>query len=173
MIDFAVNTANQCLVPQGIIKSHWDGLTGAERFYLKLLELEAKNIKTVDNYQNFAKAFKVADFRPLMASQKANQARLKSAVEFGKNEMSEGSMFYQSTLRAVLFAIYELSRDLNGEDVVRHLALNVPDYYQNEKQRGLAIELSDYLAKKLEALRPEEASHARVLRQLVKDHRLG
>ena len=57
MIDFAaVNTANQCLVPLGIIKSHWDGLTGTERFYLKLLELEAKNIKTLDNYQNFAKA---------------------------------------------------------------------------------------------------------------------
>jgi hypothetical protein len=36
----------------------------------------------------------------LMASQKANAARLKSAGEFGKTEMSEGSQFYQSTLRA-------------------------------------------------------------------------
>ena len=35
LITFAVDTANQCLVPTGIAKTHWDGLSGAERFYLK------------------------------------------------------------------------------------------------------------------------------------------
>jgi putative DNA methylase len=53
------------------------------------VDLEAKGLKTLDNYQNFAKALKVRDFHALMASQKANQARLKSAVEFGKTEMSD------------------------------------------------------------------------------------
>jgi putative DNA methylase len=72
LIGFAVDTANQCLVPSGIAKVHWDGLTGAERFYLKLVDLEARGLKTLDNYQNFAKAFKVRDFRAIMASQKAN-----------------------------------------------------------------------------------------------------
>src|SRR6185436_3950957 len=33
LIAFAVDTANQCLVPQGIPKAHWDKLNGAERFY--------------------------------------------------------------------------------------------------------------------------------------------
>src|SRR5437660_79421 len=94
LIAFAVDTANQCLVPEGILKAHWDRLTGAERFYLKLLDLEAKRFKTVDNYQNFAKAFKVRNFRVLMASERANQARLKSAMEFGKTEMAEGSELY-------------------------------------------------------------------------------
>ena len=51
------------------------------------MDLEARGLKTLDNYQNFAKALKVRDFRALMASQKANQARLKGAVEFGKAEM--------------------------------------------------------------------------------------
>ncbi len=60
LIAFAVNTANQCLVPQGIPKGHWDKLSGAERFYLKMLDLEARGAKTLDNYQNFAKAFKCA-----------------------------------------------------------------------------------------------------------------
>ena len=63
LIAFAVDTANQCLVPQGIAKRHWDKLTGAERFYLKMLDLEARGAKTLDNYQNFAKAFKVRDFQ--------------------------------------------------------------------------------------------------------------
>jgi putative DNA methylase len=173
LITFAVDTANQCLVPQGIPKAHWDRFTGAERFYLKLTDLETKGLKTLDNYQNFAKAFKVRDFRAFMGSQKANEARLNSAVEFGKTEMSEGSEFHQSALRAVLYAMMELVKNVDGNEVLAHLTLNVPDYYSNQTQRELVVELADYLAKKLETLRPEEASAARVLRDLVKNQRLG
>ena len=145
LIAFAVDTANQCLVPQGIPERHWKEYTGAERFYLKLLDLEAKGLKTLDNYQNFAKAFKVKDFRALMGNQKANEARLKSAVEFGKTEMSEGSELHQSTLRATLYALMELSANLDGSDVIAHLTLNIPDYYANQSQRERVTELSDYL----------------------------
>jgi putative DNA methylase len=173
LIAFAVDTANQCLVPQGIPERHWKEFTGAERFYLKLLDLEAKGLKTLDNYQNFAKAFKVRDFRALMGSQKANEARLRSAIEFGKNEMSEGSELYQSALRAVLYAMMELAKNVDSNDVLAHLVLNVPDYYSNQTQRERVVELADYLAKKLETLRPDEASAARILREMVKNQRLG
>jgi len=173
LIAFAVDTANQCLVPQGIPERHWKEFTGAERFYLKLLDLEAKGLKTLDNYQNFAKAFKVREFRALMGSQKANEARLRSAVEFGKNEMSEGSELHQSVLRAVLYAMMELAKNVDSNDVLAHLVLNVPDYYSNQTQRERVVELADYLARKLETLRPEEASAARVLREMVKNQRLG
>jgi putative DNA methylase len=173
LISFAVDTANQCLVPQGIPERHWKEYSGAERFYLKLLDLEAKGLKTLDNYQNFAKAFKVRDFRAIMGSQKANEARLRGAVEFGKNEMSEGSEMHQSVLRAVLYAVMELAGNMDGNDVLAHLILNVPDYYSNQTQRERVAELADYLAKKLETLRPDEASAARVLREMVKNQRLG
>jgi putative DNA methylase len=173
LIAFAVDTANQCLVPPGIAKGHWDGLTSAERFYLKLVDLEARGLKTLDNYQNFAKAFKVRDFRALMASQKANQARLKSAVEFGKTEMSDSSELHQSVLRAVLYAMMELVKNVDSNEVLAHLTLNVPDYYANQTQRHLVVELADYLARKLETQRPDEASAARILRELVKHQRLG
>jgi putative DNA methylase len=173
LIEFAVGTANQCLVPEGIPNSHWDRLTGAERFYLKLLDLEAKGFKTLDNYQNFAKAFKVRDFPAVMASERANAARLRSAVEFGKNEMSEGSELHQSVLRATLYALMELVKNLDGGEVLAHLTFNVADYYSNQNQRDLVVGLAGYLAKKLETLRPEEASAARVLRDLVKNQRLG
>lgn len=173
LIGFAVGTANQCLVPQGIPSSHWNALTGVERFYLKMLDLEARGAKTLDNYQNFAKAFKVRDFNALMGTRKANQARLKSAVDFGKSEMSEGSELYQSTLRAVLYAMMELVKNVESNDVLAHLTLNVSDYYSNQSSRDLVVELSDYLARNLEAIRPEEASAARVLRELVRNQRLG
>jgi len=173
LIVFAVDTANQCLVPQGIPQGHWDKLSGAERFYLKLLDMEARGAKTLDNYQNFAKAFKVHDFKPMLARQKANDARLKSAVEFGRAEMSEGSELHQSVLRAVLYATMELVNNVDGNEVLAHLTLNIANYYGDMTQRELAVELADYLTKRLDGLRPDEASAARVLRELVKNQRLG
>ena len=173
LIEFAVDTANQCLVPQGIDERHWKEFSGVERFYLKLIDLEAKGFKTLDNYQNFAKAFKVRDFRALMGNEKANEARLKSAAEFAKSEMSEGAELYGSVLRAVLYAIMELAKETDGSEVLAHLTLNVPDYYADMTRRERVVEIADYLARHLESLRPEEASAARVLRELVKNQRLG
>lgn len=173
LIAFAVDTANQCLVPQGIPQGYWDKLSGAERFYLKMVEMEARGAKTLDNYQNFAKAFKVRNFGALMGDQRANRARLKSAVDFGRAEMSEGSEFNHSVLRAVLYAVMELQNNVDGDEVLAHLTLNIPNYYADMTQRQLAIELADYLARRLDGLRPDEASAARVLCELVKNQRLG
>jgi len=173
LIAFAVDIANQCLVPQGISKIYWDKLSGAEHFYLKLLDLEIRGSKTLDNYQNFAKAFKVRDFHALMGDQRANHARLKSAVEFGRAEMSDGSELYPSVLRAVLYAVMELVKNIDGAEVLAHLTLNIPNYYGDMTQREIAIELADYFSRQVETLRPEEASAARVLCELVKNQRLG
>jgi putative DNA methylase len=169
LIEFAVGVANQALVPDGLDKPHWDKLQPAERFYLKMLDLESYGVKSLDNYQNFAKAFKVKDFRPLMASEKANAARLKSAAEFGRAEMNETSELYNSPLRGILYGIMELGKDRDGDEVVAHMAHNIPDFYN---QREVVIELTDYLSKRLEPVRPDEASSARVLRDLVRNQRL-
>lgn len=173
LINFAVDVANGCLVPVGITQHCWEKLNGAERFYLKMLEMEARGAKTLDNYQNFAKAFKVRDFYAMMGSRKANAARLKSAVEFGRNEMNEGSELYKTVLRAVLYGIMELVKETPPEEVFAHLTHNIPDYYGDLTQRDHAVDLADYLAKHLEEIRPAEASAARVLRDLVKHERLG
>jgi putative DNA methylase len=129
-------------------------ITGVERFSLKLMDLEARGLKTLDNYQNFAKAFKVRDFRALIASQKANQARLKSAVEFGKTEMSASSELHQSVLHAVLYTMMELVKNVDGSELRAHLTLNVPDYYANQTQHDRVVELADYLARKLATQHP-------------------
>lgn len=54
-----------------------------------------------------------------------------------------------------------------------HLILNVPDDYGDMTQREAVVELADHLAKRLDPLRPEESSAARVLCELVKNQRLG
>lgn len=173
LIAFAVNTANQCLVPQGIEPSLWNKLSGAERFYLKMLDLEARGAHTLDNYQNFAKAFKVRDFSALMGDRRANRARLKSAAEFGRAEMGEGSELHGSLLRAVLYALMELEADVDTSQVLAHLTHNVPDYYGDLTQRERVIAIADYLAGRLESLRPSEASAARVLAEAVRNQRVG
>jgi putative DNA methylase len=173
LIAFAVDTANQCLVPKGIPRASWGRLSGAERFYLKMLDLEARGAHALDNYQNFAKAFKVRDFHALMASRKANDARLKGAVELGRAEMGEGSELHLSALRAILYAIMELTRNLDGGEVMGHLTLNISNWYSDSTQRDLACELAGYLAEQLTTLRPDEASAARVLRELVLNQRIG
>jgi putative DNA methylase len=45
--------------------------------------------------------------------------------------------------------------------------------YANQAQRDCMAELADYLAKRLDTPRPDEASAARILRELVKHQRLG
>jgi putative DNA methylase len=67
----------------------------------------------------------------------------------------------------------EMAKNVDSDDVLAHLTLNVPDYYANQTQRNLVVELADCLARKLETQRPDEASAARVLRELVRHQRLG
>jgi adenine-specific DNA methylase len=107
MIDYAVTVANEHLVPEGLSASVWERCTGPERFYLKMLDIEAAGIKKLDNYQNFAKAFRVGDYGNLMGSMKANDARLKSSTDL-KKATFEGE-FGSTPLRALLFALFELT----------------------------------------------------------------
>ena len=173
LISFAVDTANQCLVPQGIANSLWEKLSGAERFYLKMLDLEARGVKALDNYQNFAKAFKVRDFYALMGDRRANHACLKGAAEFGRTEMSESSELHGSVLRAVLYAVMELLADVDTTEVLAHLTHNVPNYYGDLTQRERAIAVAEYLAEQLKTIRPEEASRARILAEAIRNQRIG
>ncbi|MBF0227948.1 MAG: hypothetical protein HQK76_21110 [Desulfobacterales bacterium] len=135
LIDFAVQTAVQFLVPAGFEKEDWQKLTAVERFYLKMADMEAQGEKSLDNYQNFAKAFKVHHFDLLMSdSSRANAARLKLSTEFKNSIMSKDSEFGSTPLRAVLYAMYELSKsdDADIDDVLSHLMDNCPNYMQNK-----------------------------------------
>lgn len=177
LIGFAVGVANKALVPAGINKTHWHKLQPVERFYLKMIEMEAKGSKSLDNYQNFAKAFNVKNFKSLMASEKANSARLKSASEFGRAEMAGDTELANTILRNVLYALMELEKQMDrleketdSNEILAHLSYNLPNYFN---QRDTVVEVSDYLAKHLEVIRPQEASAARILSTLVRNQKLG
>lgn len=177
LIDFAVLTAVQFLVPVGFEKSEWQRLAAVERFYLKMIEMEHQGIKSLDNYTNFAKAFKVHHFDQLMSdTSKANSARLKLSIEFKASMMSGDTEIASTPLRALLYAMYELTKEVEVDDVLLHLMDNCPNYNQN---KTLLAKIADYLAEKRGSLKStktfhpdQEASHARVMAEAMRNQRL-
>jgi putative DNA methylase len=168
IIDFAVQVANEHLVPEGIAPGLWERLSGPERFYLRMLDIEAGGAKKLDNYQNFAKAFRYGDYTAVMASMKANDARLKTALDLKRAEF-EGE-FGKSALRAVLFALYELQREVDIDEAIGHLRDLVPGYLS---RRDDLMALASAIAAKREVKAPAEAQAARILLSRIKSQRLG
>ena len=66
--------------------------------------------------------------------------------------MGETSELYDTPLRGVLYALMELEKNVDGEDVLNHLMLNYTGYHG---QRERVVEIAGYLAGKLEAMRPD------------------
>lgn len=177
LIDFAVQTAVQFLVPVGFDKTEWQKLAPVERFYLKMVEMEHQGNKTLDNYQNFAKAFKVHHFDQLMSdSSRANNSRLKLSAEFKGSLMSGESEISGTPLRALLYAMYENTKNVEIEDVLSHLGDKCPNYMAN---RNLLVKMAQYITDKRNSLKPGktfrpdmEASSARVLADAIGNQRL-
>ena len=177
LIEFAVQTAVQFLVPTGFEAGVWKSLQPVERFYLKMADVEFQGGKTLDNYQNFAKAFKVVHFDQVMSdASKANAARLKLSSEFKGSLISGDAEIAGTPLRAVLFGLYEINRDIDIEEVLAHLMEVCPNYMAN---KALLSTMADYLAQKRQSLkttknfRPDkEAEAARILAEAIRNHRL-
>jgi hypothetical protein len=68
--------ANRRLVPEGFDKGMWTDLGAPERFYVRMLDMEAKGNTKVADFQNFAKSFAYGDYTEVMASTSANAAAL-------------------------------------------------------------------------------------------------
>jgi adenine-specific DNA methylase len=169
IIEYAVQVANEHLVPEGMGEQTWRRLSGMERFYLKMLDIESTGAKKVDNYQNFAKAFRVPDHGVLMASEKANDARLKTAADFGKRQMGDDE-FGSSLTRAVLYALWEMGAGVDDDMVMEHLRGLVGNYL--EKRTDLQT-IARYIALKRYGTQKGEATNAEVLAGMIKNERLG
>ncbi len=117
------------------------------------------------------------DTPPLMSDKsKANAARLKLSSEFKGSLMSGDAEIAGTPLRALLYALFELSKEVEVDDVLLHLMENCPNYLPD---KTLLAKMSAYLAEKRKGLKstktfkPEvEASCARVLAEAIKNQRL-
>ena len=82
LVDYAAEVANGLLVPESFPRDMWRDLSPSERFYVRMLDMEAKGTAKVADFQNFAKSFAYGDYASLMASTTANAASLKGAADF-------------------------------------------------------------------------------------------
>lgn len=169
IIDFAVQVANEHMVPEGMTPKVWERLTGAERFYFKMMDVETTGATKLDNYQNFAKAFRVAGYDIFMGSMKPNEARLKRSRDFKKSGF-EIEEFGPSSTRAILFALYELQAEMDSDAVLSHLKDLVPAY-MTAREDIMAI--TDYIGRKREGVDEGEHRAAGILYGLIRNERLG
>ena len=169
IIEFAVQVANEHLVPEGMDARVWERLTGSERFYCKMLDIETTGAKKLDNYQNFAKAFRVPDYAELMQSTKPNEAELKTGAQFKKAGFGD-SEFGRSGTRAVLYALYELQAEVEGDLVLAHLR-DLVDGYGGRRDDLAAV--AAYIANKRQEVDAAEAQAARILHGVIRNERLG
>jgi hypothetical protein len=99
---------------------------------------------------------------------KPNDARLKTALELKRVEF-EGE-FGKSPLRAVLFALYELQREVDIDEAIGHLRDLVSGYLSRREE---LMALAAAIAAKREVKAPDEAQAARILFSRIKNERLG
>jgi putative DNA methylase len=93
-----------------------------------------------------------------MASIKANDARLKTALELKRAEFE--NEFGKSPLRAVLFALYELQREVDIDEAISHWRDLVPGYLSRRED---LMALASAIASKRQVKAPAEAQAARTL----------
>lgn len=170
LTEFAVQTANEFLVPEGISRDIWLDLNGWERFYLKMADIEEAGQAKLDQFQNFSKAFRVTDYDDMMASKSPNNAKLKSAAQLGKTSMAEGVPFgRESIVRLALRAIWRIGKEDEAEDVIEELRDMLPEF---GRRRETLIQIVTYLATKRERTDPDEAKAARILEMAIRSERL-
>jgi len=170
LTEFAVQTANEFLVPDGLERGLWLELNGAERFYLKMMDIEEAGEAKLDQFQNFAKAFRVSDYDDLMASKTPNNAKLKTAKALGRGAMVEGVQFGRDSLvRLALRGVWRVNKGDEVEDVLEELRDLISDYL---RQRETLRQIVAYVATKRERTDPEEASAARILGTAIQTERI-
>lgn len=120
----------------------WKSLAPMERFYLKGLEVEMHGEHRSGVLQELARGFGAADYTDLLATIKANQARLRTAGEFGKRMLS-GDGFASSLVRQVLFAVHQITRADEAASGLNWLKTELPEYWNS---RDKIIHILDFLA---------------------------
>lgn len=130
LIERAKKIAFDFIIPADFESYLWKDLTSAERFYIKGLESEKSGNYQVSTYQEFARGFAIDSYKQLMASERANTARLKTPVELAMRTLNEVPDFERSTLRLILAAIYiSIKEDGKPEKGLFHIKNNLSDYW--------------------------------------------
>ncbi|MDE0192034.1 MAG: DUF1156 domain-containing protein [Gammaproteobacteria bacterium] len=141
IIEDAVRTASNHLVPTGLPNHLWRQLGPEEKLYLKGLEVESHGDYRSGVYQEFARGFGVHDYRFLLHSDRANETRLKTASEFGRQHL--GDSRFTGLVRHALYAVWRANETEDIADSLVWLRTELADYWP---RRDALVVLLRYLA---------------------------
>ncbi len=167
IVQQAAEAANSLLVPEGLSAETWAKLGGIQRFYLRMMDMETTGSSKLDNYQNFAKAFRVQDYTRVMGSLKANQARLKRITEFQSRDLTDSTEIGPTWLGRLIIALQQLLAETEPQAVIGQLQADLPEFLDI---RPLLIDMLAFIERK--APEPEVRDAAEVLGGRLKNLRV-
>lgn len=168
IVQQAAETASSLLVPEGLTPDTWAKLTGIERFVLRMLDMETTGSTKLDDYQNFAKAFRVEDYGRVMGDMRPNHARLKRITEFASRDLAESTEIGVTRLGMIIMALQQMLKDTEPQVVVEQIKNEMADFLE---VRPLLVDMLAFIERKS----PEAAvrSAAEVLGARLKNLRFG
>jgi adenine-specific DNA methylase len=168
IVQQAAEAANSLLVPEGLAADTWAKLTGIERFMLRMMDMETTGAAKLDNYQNFAKAFRVEDYSRVMGSMAANQARLKRVPEFSSRDLTDSTELGATRLGRLIIGVQQVLAETEPQAIVSQLQAEMADFLE---VRSLLVDLLAFIERKA----PEEQvrAGAEVLGARLKNLRFG
>lgn len=145
IVQQAAEAANSLLVPEGLGAETWARLSGIQRFYLRMMDMETTGASKLDNYQNFAKAFRVQDYARIMGDMKANAARLKRVSEFTSRELTDSTEIGPTWLGHLIIGLQQLLAEVEPQAVIQQFQQDLPDFME---VRPLLIDMLRFMERK-------------------------
>ena len=145
IVQQAAEAANSLLVPEGLGAETWARLSGIQRFYLRMMDMETTGASKLDNYQNFAKAFRVQDYARVMGDMKANAARLKRVTEFTSRELTDSTEIGPTWLGHLIIGLQQLLAEVEPQAVIQQFQQDLPDFME---ARPLLIDMLRFMERK-------------------------
>lgn len=168
IVQQAAETASSLLVPEGLAPDTWAKLTGIERFVLRMLDMETTGSTKLDNYQNFAKAFRVEDYSRVMGDMRPNHARLKRVTEFASRDLTESTEIGVTKLGRIIIALQQMLKDTEPQVIVDQVRNEMADFLE---VRPLLVDMLAFIERK--SPEPAVRSAAEVLGARLKNLRFG
>jgi len=145
IVQQAAETASSLLVPEGLAPDTWAKLTGIERFVLRMLDMETTGSTKLDNYQNFAKAFRVEDYSRVMGDMRPNHARLKRVTEFASRDLTESTEIGVTKLGRIIIALQQMLKDTEPQVIVEQIKNEMADFLE---VRPLLVDMLAFIERK-------------------------
>jgi adenine-specific DNA methylase len=168
IVQQAAEAASNLLVPEGLATDTWGKLSGIERFVLRMMDMETTGARKLDNYQNFAKAFRVLDYTRVMASMAPNEARLKRVTEFASRDLTDSTELGATRLGRLTIAMQQMRAEVEPQTIISQLQAEMPDFLE---ARPLLADLLAFVERK--APETDVRTAAEVLGARLKNQRFG